>query len=212
MPYEVVSKFEKTVADYAGAKYGVSVSSCTNAIFLSLLYTKSYHASIPKFTYPGVACSILNAGCSIDFKDLKWQGIYCLDNTSCNDMSFDNKIIDSALRFKRGMYIKDSFYCISFHIKKHIPIGRGGMILTDSEDAYDWLKKARFDGRSECPLNKDKLTILGWNMYMTPEQAARGLSLFDLVKEKNLEDLKFEDQNYPDLSKIGVYKCKNKSL
>jgi dTDP-4-amino-4,6-dideoxygalactose transaminase len=103
------------------------------------------------------------------------------------------------------MYTSGTFYCLSFHYKKHLPIGRGGMILTNDKKAVEWLKMARFDGRREIPLSEDNATIRGWNMYLTPEQAARGLVLFDLIKDKKLPDLKVEDQRYPDLSKWRVF-------
>lgn len=194
--YQVVRDFEKAIARWAGAKYGVAVSSCCNAIFLSLKY-KDFpsRVDIPKFTYPGVGMAIINSGYRLWFIDKKWKSIYRLEFTN---------IIDSALRFKKDMYIKDTLYCLSFHYKKHLPIGRGGMILTDDIRAYEWLKMARFDGRKEMPLHKDNATIIGWNMYMTPEQAAKGLALFDSIKDKELPDLKVKDQNYPDLSK---WKC-----
>ena len=99
---------------------------------------------------------------------------------------------------------KGCLYCLSFHYKKHLPIGRGGMILTDDKEVVDRLKMMRFDGRHEISLKHDNATILGWNMYMEPSQAARGLALFDAIKDKNLPDLKVKDQKYPDLSN---WKC-----
>ena len=200
--YQVVRDFEEAIAEWTGAKYGVAVSSCCNAIFLCLKQwyyedEEDEAIHIPKYTYPGVAMSIVNAGYPINFLDREWEGMYSLMNTL---------IIDSALRFKKDMYIPDSLMCLSFHHQKHLPIGRGGMILTDDKDAYDWLKMARFDGRQEKPLSEDNATICGWNMYMTPEQAARGLVLFDSIKDKDLPDLKVEDQNYPDLSTWEVFK------
>lgn len=205
MPYEVVAKFEKTIAEYCGAKYGVAVDSCTNAIFLSLkflslIYDNRYPLHLPRKTYPGVACSIINSGYSIEFTDEYWEGTYLLAPLS---------VMDSALRFKKGMFFtldRLTFFCLSFHVKKHIPIGRGGMILTDNKNAAKWFRKARFDGRSQVPLSEDKIDMVGYNMYMTPEQAARGLQLFDLIKDKDLPDIPVESQNYPDLSKIQAYK------
>src|SRR4029077_20605782 len=95
--------------------------SCTAAIFLSLQYTnvKDKMIFIPKFTYPGVPCSIIHSGGRVKFIDLRWEGIY----------SFSG-ITDGALRFRRGMY-EGGFHCLSFHIKKLLPIGRGGTILTN---------------------------------------------------------------------------------
>ena len=66
--------------------------------------------------------------------------------------------------------------------------------------------KARFDGRSECPLTEDTIEMVGWNMYMTPEQASRGLVLFEALRHKELPDLPVKDQGYPDLSTIEVYR------
>ena len=196
-PYDIVSRFEETIAEYAGSKYAVAVDSCCNALFLCLVYKKAQVVSLPKYTYPGVACSVKNAGAKIVFKDKKWKGIYTLA---------PHGIVDGALRFCQNMYVKGTFYCLSFHAKKHIPIGRGGMILTDNKKASEWFKKARFDGRSQVPLSEDNIDMIGWNMYMTPEQAARGLMLFDVAKHKNFADIDSEKQGYPDLSTIGVYK------
>lgn len=141
--------------------------------------------------------SVINAGYKIKFLDWNWTSRYSLHPTH---------IIDSALHFSKYMYSHGkSFWCLSFHAKKHLPIGRGGMILTDDKEAVEWFKMARFDGRTEgVSLDKDNATICGWNFYMTPEQAARGLMLFDMIKDKDLPDLKVEEQNYPDLS---LWRC-----
>ena len=198
--YSVVRTFEEEIASFAGAKYGVAVESCTAAIFLCLKWwnlQKNTLIKVPKFTYPGVAMSIINAGHKIAFKDDNWQGDYQLRPTT---------IIDSALRFRKDMYQEKTYRCLSFHYKKLLPIGRGGMILTDDKKAVDWLKMARFDGRKEIPLSEDNATILGWNFYMTPEQAARGLCLFEAIKNKDLPDLKVEDQGYPDLSEWRIFR------
>ena len=186
-PYDIVDEFEKTIAEYAGAKYGVAVDSCCNAIFLSCLWEGSQTYTLPCRTYPGVACAVINAGCKVEFEDFEWRKGYVFGN-----------IVDSALNFSRGMYTC-GFHCLSFHAKKHIPIGRGGMILTDNKNAYEWFKKMRWDGRPD-------LDVVGYNMYMTPEQAARGLMLFDLIKDKDLRDIDPKTQNYPDLSKVEAYK------
>ena len=196
--YQVVREFEQTVAHWAGAKYGVAVSSCCNAIFLCLkMLEDEWSISIPKRTYPGVAMAIKNAGHNLYFNKFVWEGTYELNPVG---------IVDSALRFKKRMYRKTTLHCLSFHYRKHLPIGRGGMVLTDDKFISNWLKMARYNGRREIPLYKDNATILGYSMYMTPEQAARGLVLFNNIKDKNLPDLKMEDQHYPDLSQWRCFK------
>ena len=165
-PYQVVKDFEQTVAEYAGAPYAVAVDSCTNALLLCCKYFKVETVYIPEKTYVGVAYSILHAGGKVVFEPHDWSGAYRLD---------PYPIIDSARRFKRNMYIPQTLYCLSFHWSKHIPIGRGGMILTDDEDAVKWLRQARFDGRTEgVSCKDDNFTVPGYHFYLTPELAARG--------------------------------------
>lgn len=198
--YAVVEQFENTIADYCGATHGVAVSSCCNTIFLTALWIRKFilneYVTLPKRTYPGVACSIKNAGFKVKFKDLVWFGSYAVDPL---------QIVDSALSFRKGMHRAGQHTCISFHAKKHLPIGRGGMLLTDNKVLADWVRKARFDGRNQCSLEDDDIQEIGWNMYMTPEQAGRGLMLFDAIKDKALKDIDPRFQNYPDLSKIKAY-------
>jgi len=211
-PYLIVDEFEARIADWAGSKYAVAVESCSAAIFLSLMYRKetwkkTEEITIPSFTYPSVPCSIIHSGCKVNFSNEKWDGEYQLKPFG---------IWDAALRFKKGMFrdnnkcpdVNDVLQCLSFHIKKHLPIGRGGMVLTDNKHAYEWLKKARFDGRSAVPLLEDNFTQLGWNVYMEPSRAARGIQLFAVLIARypdGMEDLKVGEQKYADLSKFPIY-------
>jgi len=195
--YKIVRDFEKAIAEFTGAPFAVSVESCSAAIFLSCLFYKVKNISeviIPKYTYPSVPASIINAGGRVIFKDINWQkkGWYRLKNTI---------IIDSAKKLSRRMYIPNRLICLSFHAHKPLAIGRGGMILTDDEKAVEWLKRARFDGRHEQSLHDDKLAMVGWNMYMTPEQAARGLELLQWLPGKNIT----APDPYQDLSKYKFY-------
>jgi dTDP-4-amino-4,6-dideoxygalactose transaminase len=196
MPYRVVREFEEAIAEYAGSRYAVAVESCSAAIFLCCVYRQVKEVEIPARTYPSVPCAIIHAGGSVRFHTLSWVGVYQL---------FPWEIWDGALRFRRGMY-QGGLLCLSFHAKKHLKIGRGGMILTDDPDADRWLRLARFDGREEVDLSQQKeFKVAGWNMYLQPEQAARGLLLFASIKHRELPDLKVEDQHYPDLSKSAIY-------
>ena len=75
------------------------------------------------------------------------------------------------------------------------------MILTDDEEAYEWLKKARHDGREiDHPIADDPFDVLGYHMYMTPEDAARGILLMDQVPEVNEDSGGHEI--YRDLSEV----------
>lgn len=204
-PYAIVTEFEEAIAEYCGSKYAVAVESGTAAIFLSLMYRRKKIAMgrstfmevfIPKRTYPSVPCSIIHAGFRVKFTDDDWQGEYELAPLN---------IWDSALRFKRKMY-HGGLQCLSMHIKKSLPVGRGGAILTDDLFAVKWLRLARFDGREPVPLQQQKdFTVLGYNMYMEPVNAARGIQLMQALGDRELLDLSVADQKYSDLSQFPIY-------
>lgn len=190
--YGVVQEFERRVAEYAGAPYAVAVDTCTAALLLCCAFLKVKVVSLPRRTYISVPFSVMHAGGKVVWDDRIWEGTYRLD---------PYPIVDSALRFTYGMYQPRTLYCLSFHAKKILKIGRGGMILTDDADAAAWLRKARYDGREECPLSEDDVDQIGWSAVMEPERAARGLQLLDLQPQHN-EDLAV---NYPDISKFKVF-------
>lgn len=191
-PYIVVEQFEQAVASYAGSKYAVAVDSCSNALFLCLKYINKTDTviTIPSKTYISVPCSIIHAGYRVMLEDIIWSGIYQLKPLP---------IFDGATRFKKNMY-SGGLHCLSFHAKKHLKIGKGGMVLTDDKEAVDWLKMARFNGRVQAPYEESKFHMVGWNFYMTNTDAARGLWLLDSISDDN------NDINgiYPDLSKYNI--------
>ena len=79
------------------------------------------------------------------------------------------------------------------------------MILTDDKEAVDRIKKLRYEGRSiGVPYHEDPIAEEGWNMYMTPEQAARGLVLLSDFPQ-NVADL-VEDPPYRDLTTFEIFK------
>lgn len=201
-PYKIVKMFEEEIALYTGAPYAISVDSCTNALFLACKYLEVQEVTIPSKTYLSVPMSILNAGGEVVFDRTPsanhWTGIYQLK---------PYPIYDAAKRLTAGMYLQGTIMCLSFHIKKHLGIGKGGMILTDNPDAMEWFKKARYEGRSEKFYKEDIIDSIGWNMYMTPQEAAHGLALLQNYPEHN-RDLD-EVNGYRDLTEFPVFKnCK----
>jgi dTDP-4-amino-4,6-dideoxygalactose transaminase len=202
--YKITEDFEKALADYTGAPYVVTVDNQSNALFLALMYenVKGKVIKIPARTYPSVPCEIIHAGAHVEFKPVKGKtlkGAYQLEPTN---------VWDSALRFTTDMYIPGTHMCVSFTGPyKHFKLSKGGAILTDNHDAYLWFKRARYSGRRECSYHDDNLDMLGWNFYMMPELAARGLLLMNQFYQgsipKHNEDLELP---YPDLSKFPIYK------
>jgi len=194
-PYKIVKMFEEEIAHYTGAPYAVATDSCTDALLLCCEYLRVEEVTIPAQTYLSVPQSIIHAGGVVRFEDIKWKGIYQLK---------PYPIYDAAKRFTSGMYIPGSHMCLSFHIKKHLKIGKGGMILIDNFKAYEWFRKGRYEGRSEVKYHDDDINFNGWNAYMTPEQAARGLMLMQNYPRHN-EDIP-ENPPYRDLREFEIFK------
>jgi dTDP-4-amino-4,6-dideoxygalactose transaminase len=208
--YKITEDFEKALSDYTGAPYVITVDNQSNALFLSLYYENNIKKSIktekikiPARTYPSVPCEIIHAGLKVDFYSIngtKLKGAYQLQGSN---------VWDSALRFTADMYQSGTHMCISFTGPyKHFKLSKGGAILTDDYNAYLWFKRARYSGRRECSYHDDHFDMLGWNFYMMPELAARGLLLMNQFynidgSKKINDDLELP---YPDLSKFNIYK------
>jgi dTDP-4-amino-4,6-dideoxygalactose transaminase len=207
--YDITNEFEKRLADYTGAPYVVTVDNQSNGLFLALMYEKvqGIEITIPSRTYPSVPCEIIHAGAKVKFTPVKGKtikGAYPLTPTN---------VWDSALSFTADMYKPGTHMCISFTGPyKHFKLSKGGAILTDSLEAYHWFRRARYSGRRECSYHDDHFDMLGWNFYMMPELAARGMLLINQFynmdgTKKSQEDLELP---YPDLSKFEIYTKSNR--
>tara|TARA_R110002012_G_scaffold320587_1_gene544627 strand:+ start:245 stop:889 length:645 start_codon:yes stop_codon:yes gene_type:complete len=208
--YDITDEFEKELGYYTGAKHVVTVDNMSNALFLALYYEHYINKSlkmdtitIPSRTYPSVPCEIIHAGLKVGWKNVKGKtltGAYQLEGSN---------IWDSALTFTANMYKPKSHMCISFTGPyKHFKLSKGGAILTDDLKAYHWFRRARYSGRRECSYHDDNFDMLGWNFYMMPELAARGLLLMNQFYTPNGEKKHNSDLTlpYPDLSKFKIYK------
>ena len=143
--------------------------------------------------------SVKHAGCIPILQNTSWSGSYQLK---------PYPIWDAAPMWKRGMF-NGGIQVISFQIKKPIPIGKGGMILTDDLETSKWLRKARHDSREITTFYAyDDFEFYGWHYYMTPEDAARGILLMDAVGDQDFPLRSSE--SYIDLSTKTLFK--NESL
>jgi dTDP-4-amino-4,6-dideoxygalactose transaminase len=207
--YDITNEFERRLAEYTGAPYVVTVDNQSNALFLALYYEhyvnkslKTDSITIPNRTYPSVPCEIIHAGLKVKFRQVEGKtikGSYQLEGSN---------VWDSALSFTADMYKPNQHMCVSFTGPyKHFKLSKGGAILTDNYDANLWFRRARYSGRRECSYHDDNLDMLGWNFYMMPELAARGLLLMGQFyngegKPKHNADLELP---YPDLSQFPIY-------
>ena len=206
--YKITEEFEEKLAHYTNSKYVVTLDNMSNALFLALYYEHTVKnrtentITIPSRTYPSVPCEIIHAGLKVGFEPVEGntiKGAYQLKGSN---------VWDSALRFTADMYIPNTHMCVSFTGPyKHFKLSKGGAILTDDHEAYLWFKRSRYSGRREVSYHDDNLDMLGWNFYMMPELAARGLLLMNQFynidgSKKQNPDLELP---YPDLSKFDVY-------
>jgi dTDP-4-amino-4,6-dideoxygalactose transaminase len=206
--YKITEEFEEKLAHYTNSKYAVALDNMSNALFLALYYEHNVKnrtqdvITIPCRTYPSVPCEIIHAKLKVKFEPIDGdtiKGAYQLKGSN---------VWDSALRFTADMYIPNTHMCVSFTGPyKHFKLSKGGAILTDDFEAYIWFKRARYSGRREISYHDDNLDMLGWNFYMMPELAARGLLLINQFynmdgSKKHNHDIELP---YPDLSKFEIY-------
>lgn len=170
---------------------------------------------IPKRTYVGVGMAILNAGGRVTFRDEEWSGAYQLAPLP---------VIDSARWFTGGMYdwmsekiighgagkaiVGRGFVAVSFHASKILADTQGGAILHDNPEADKWLRRARFDGRTEGVAPKDDtFDMLGHHCLMSPDVAARLLWKLSVLPKHN-DPLPWgpgTNSDYPDLSSAPIF-------
>ena len=218
-PHQVTKDFEQALAIYTGAPFAVAVNSCTMALTLAVAWhlrktkpkfgeaaiKRDTKIGIPKRTYISVPMAIIHAGGQPTFRDESWVGWYQLRPIL---------VWDSARYFSSGMYAEDGMpgrneysrgmVCCSFHASKTLGIEQGGVILHDDPKADAWLRRARFDGRTEGVAPKDDdFKQIGWHCYMSPSTAAQGLLKLHSLPRHN-EPLPNDD--YPDLSQMDIFK------
>jgi len=198
--WDWVTHFENEVAKYTGSKYGIACDTNSNAIRLVLHYLNITNSdiTIPAHTYVSVPNQIILSGNRPKFEDIDWDGYYRLGDTP---------IIDSATAFYNGMYVEDSYMILSFHVKKILNIGQGGMILTNDEKFNEWARPMIYDGRHKDRMyDEDEFECIGWHMYMSPENAKRGLEIFNSDKIQSKNDSVGGKWKYKDLREQKIYK------
>ena len=134
-------------------------------------------------------------GIELEWVDQFWQDFYFLTEN----------IIDAAVLWKKGSYIPGTYMSVSFQFRKHLSLGRGGMILFDNKEDFDTLKRMSYDGRSpDESWSVQNIKSIGYHYYMTPETAELGLKkLPDAIAT---EPKKWTHTDWPDLTKMDVFK------
>ncbi len=196
MSFDVISKFEDKIAEFFGAPYAVAVDCCTHGIELCLRDQEVKSISVPKRTYISVPFLANKLNIDLQWRDESWEDFYFIGDTN---------IIDAAVLWEKGSYIPNTFMCLSFQFRKHLSLGRGGMILTNDKDASIRLKKMSYDGRlPNIPWREQNISSIGYHYYMTPETAQLGLEkLPDAMATK---PTKWTINDWPDLTQMEIFK------
>ena len=196
MSFEAIKEFEEEVANWFGSTYAVAIDCCTHAIELCLRHQGIKTYSIPKRTYISIPFLATKLGIEFTWRDEEWQDYYYLGGTN---------IIDAAVLWEKDSYIPNTFMCLSFQFRKHLSLGRGGIILTDSKKDAILLKKMSYDGRDpSVPWREQNISTIGYHYYMTPETALKGIEKLPFAK--NTKPKIWTIQDWPDLSKMEIFK------
>lgn len=201
MSFDVIKKFENEIASFFGSPYAVATDCCTHAIELCLRYDQIKKISVPRRTYISVPFLAKKLNLELHWREEDWEDYYFLG---------DNRVVDAAVLWKKDSYIKNTFMCVSFQFRKHLSLGRGGIILTDDASAAKELKKMSYDGRlPDIPWREQNIETFGYHYYMTPETAKIGLEKFK--KAKIAKPKQWTINDWPDVSKMKVFNDKGKN-
>jgi len=196
MSFEAVTEFEEKIASFFGAPYAVAVDCCTHGIELCMRYKNVEKMIVPAHTYISVPLLAKKLNIELEWKEEDWRDYYYIGNTN---------IIDAAVLWRKDSYIPNSFMCISFQFRKHLSLGRGGVILCQEESDSQNLKKMSYDGRMpDIPWASQNINTMGYHYYMTPEVASMGLKkLPDAIESKPRQ---WTLADWPDLRKMEIFK------
>jgi len=201
----IVTDFEKSFAEYVGAKYACSANSASSLIYLA---TKSCDdiLSIPSCIPPVVPNALEMAGARYIFQDdVDWVGsAYTLiDN-------HERTIVDSAQEVTRDQFKNlqnpNAEMIFSFYPTKPVGGCDGGMIVSDNKATIDKYKEQTLNGMSYSENSWErKYSSVGYKMHWN--------SISAYIANENLKKL---DEKYKKLDRIReIYNkelhCKNKS-
>jgi perosamine synthetase len=215
-----VGEFERSFADYVGAKCAVAVSSCTTALHLALLAAgvkRSDEVLCPSLSFVATANAIVYAGAVPVFVDINAQS-YNIDPNQIEQaitprtkailvvhqvgLPADMKEICAIAKQHNLAVVEDaacavgaeydghrigmpyaSIACFSFHPRKVLTTGEGGMITTADAALADRMRRLRQHGMTVSDLARhssqkvltESYDEVGFNYRMTDMQAAVGL-------------------------------------
>ena len=195
MSFQVIADFEKEIAKFFGAPYAVAVDCCTHGLELCLRMKGATKITVPKHTYLSVPMLANKLGIELEWTDEEWLEYYYLTD----------RIVDAAVLWRKDSYVPGTYMSVSFQFKKHLSLGRGGVVLFDDPEAFDILKRMSYDGRSpDSSWTEQNIKTMGYHYYMTPETAEMGLKKLPEAIEKPPK--KWVHTDWVDLTTMDVFK------
>lgn len=204
--------FEQEVAAFAGAKHGIATNGCTMALYLVLKrmqLKKTDEVIVPSITWSATASVVIQAGGTPVFADVKRED-WCLDPEDVKRKITPNTklvipvhygarvaegfkdfpvpvLFDSAHRLEKNSF-DGITSCHSFYAVKNMTTVRGGMILTNDDEAAKWYRMACHGGLAKDTLSRYQgkggqidasnfyyeVEVPSWNFDMTDVEAAIG--------------------------------------
>lgn len=199
--HKTVREFEKRFAEFVGARFCVTVTSGTTALYLALksIYQKQQLDKIRVPDYAGifVANACKQAGIVPRLTDVS-------DNGSLAKTDDEYFVVHSNGRLGSVQLLEDCAQAITHHTKnciscysfastKHLTTaGQGGAICCDDEEIFDKLTRLKDLGRNDRQNLKpmsDNFEFWGINSKFTEIQAAFGLAQLEKIP-KRLDRLK----------------------
>lgn len=191
MSFQALFEFESRLSEFTHAPYVVLTDCCTHALELIMRYDGVRRTRFTARTYISIAQMLNRLDISFGMTDETWQGEYQFHAT---------RIWDSARRLEPGMYRSGAVQCISFGHSKPLQLGRGGAVLLDDAKSYQWLSRARSDGRDLAvePWSSQPEFDAGWHYCPTLELCELGIQRLASFSGG------VTHQDYPDLRNLSI--------
>jgi perosamine synthetase len=186
--HKTVREFEKKFSEFVGARYCITCTSGTTALYLGLksLTEKNHFKSINIPDYAGIfsAYATIQTNVKPILVDVGKNGSISNNNKlnftvhSNGRLGSKSNIEDCAQAISH--HTKNSISCYSFASTKHITTGgQGGAVCCDDKETFDILSRLKDLGRNDRQKLKpmsDNFEFWGFNSKFTEVQAAFGLA------------------------------------
>lgn len=213
----MVLRFEEAFARYVGAKHAISHCNGTSTMHTALAalgVARGDQVAVPPLTYASTTLAVLHAGAVPKFVDVDKDTWLCEHRANWWEPGPKPSVVSAIPVSLYGLWsghngkgcIDDaaetlnphqgaSFTSYSFEASKIIPIGEGGMLVTDDDELAWKARQFRCVGyhrggpedenvfapsRSPSAIRHD---VIGWNYLMSDVQAAVGLARLECAAE-----------------------------